>query len=545
MKISISILFMLLLTSLSPSQDLTQQWAVRFNGTANTIDWAQDMVLDNSGNAYVTGFGNNTGTGKDYVTVKYNPQGIPLWVKTYNGEENGGDYSFAIALDGQNNVYVTGRSDRGGTTYSDITTIKYNSEGVQQWVTHYDAGFNGLDEACGITVDNQGNVYVVGKTYRTATNPDIVVVKYNSSGVVQWGKVYNGPGNYIDYGHSVAVDGSGNVIICGVSVGANSGSDFVTIKYNSAGVEQWLARYNGPDNQSDYAQVVKVDAAGNVYVTGATSSASSSSDYLTVKYSPAGEQRWLRTYNGIGNLGDNATAMVLDNLGNVYVTGKSVGTISVIDSNYATIMYNTDGVQKWVAIYKGPDNSVDVARAITLDNSGNVYVTGGSLGASSNDYATIKYNSKGEQQWAIRYNGPANSDDFTSSIKVDGLGNVFVTGRSKGVGTDYDYATIKYSHTVGIGNNGTEIPESYLLKQNYPNPFNPSTIITFGLPKESSVKLSVYGVDGKEVAGLFNGTLSAGIYKFTMDGSNLTSGVYFYRLEAADFKDTKKMVLVK
>ncbi len=232
--------------------------------------------------------------------------------------------------------------------------------------------------------------------------------------------------------------------------------------------------------------------------------------------------------------------MIVDNLCNVYVTGKSVGTISVLDSNYATIMYNTDGAQKWVAIYKGPNNSVDVARAITLDNSGNIYVTGGSSGASSNDYATVKYNSKGEQQWAIKYNGPANSDDYTSSIKVDGLGNVVVTGRSKGVGTDYDYATIKYSHTVGIGNSGTEIPDSYLLKQNYPNPFNPSTIISFGLPKESLVKLSVYNIEGKETVTLFNGTLSAGTYKFTLDGSNLTSGVYFYRLETADFKANQK-----
>ncbi len=545
MKISISILFMLVFISLSSSQDLTQQWAARFNGTASTIDLAYDMVLDNSGNAYVTGYANNNGTSKDYVTVKYNPDGVLLWMKSYNGEASGGDYSFAIALDAQNNVYVTGRSDRGGATFSDITTIKYNSAGVQQWVTHYDAGFNGVDEACSITADNQGNVYVTGKTYRTATNPDIVVVKYNSAGVVQWGNVYNGPGNHLDYGYSIAVDGSGNVIIGGFSVGTNTGSDLVIIKYNSAGVEQWLARYNGPTNQSDYAQVVKVDAAGNIYATGGTESSGSSTDYLTVKYSPAGELRWLRTYNGTGNLGDFATAMTLDNLGNVYVTGKSVGTISVLDSNYATILYNSEGVQKWVAIYKGPNNSVDVARAIALDNSGNVYVTGGSYGASSNDYATVKYNSKGEQQWAIKYNGPANSDDYTSSIKVDGLGNVFVTGRSKGVSTDYDYATIKYSHTVGIGNIGTEIPESYVLKQNYPNPFNPSTIIAFGVPRESSVKLSVYGIDGKEVVNLFNGTLSAGTYKITLDGSNLTSGVYFYRLEAADFKETKKMILIK
>jgi hypothetical protein len=373
----------------------------------------------------------------------------------------------------------------------------------------------------------------------------MVVVKINSDGVELWSNVYNGTGNNLDLGYSIAVDAEGNVIICGVSVGATSGSDFITIKYNSNGVEQWVKRYNGPDNMSDNAEVVKVDASGNIYVAGSTKGFTNSNDYLTIKYNPNGEQLWLRYYNGAGNLGDYATDMVLDNHGNVYVTGKSVGTVSVLDSNYATIMYTSEGVQKWVSIYKGSNNSVDVARAITIDNSGNLYVTGGSFGENSNDYATVKYNPSGTMLWVLKYNGPANNDDYTSSIAVDDLGNVFVTGKSKGIATDYDYATIKYSHPLGVINNGTEIPDTYLLKQNYPNPFNPSTIISFGLPKESAVKLSVFSIDGKELTGVFNGRLSAGNYNFTFEGNNLTSGIYFYRLETADFTQTKKMILLK
>jgi uncharacterized delta-60 repeat protein len=545
MKNSISILLSLLLISLSFSQDLTQQWVARYNGTANSVDWASGLVLDNTGNVYVTGYGNYTGRGKDYTTVKYGPDGNQIWMKTYNGEVNGGDYSFAIAVDNQNNIYVTGRSDRGVPTYSDITTIKYNSSGTQLWVAHYDAGFNGLDEACCIAVDDFGNVVVSGKTYRTPTNPDMVVVKYNTNGVEQWSNVYNGIANSIDLSYSVTFDPSGNVIICGVSVGAGSGSDFTTIKYNSAGVQQWVNRYNGPDNMSDFAQVVKADAWGNIYVTGVTEAASTSYDYMTVKYNSTGAQQWLKIYNGLGNLGDFVSSMTIDDAGNIYVTGKSVGTVSTVDSNYATIKYSPDGTQNWVAVYTGSTNSNDVARAITIDAAGNVYVTGGSSGVGMNDYATVKYSPSGVMLWVIKYNGPANNDDFTSSIAVDALGSVYVTGKSKGINSDYDYATVKYANPLGIINNGTEIPAGYLLNQNYPNPFNPSTVISFGLPKETDVKLSVFNTGGEELAGIFNGRLAAGNYNFTFDGIGLSSGVYFYRLETKEFTQTKKMILIK
>jgi hypothetical protein len=83
------------------------------------------------------------------------------------------------------------------------------------------------------------------------------------------------------------------------------------------------------------------------------------------------------------------------------------------------------------------------------------------------------------------------------------------------------------------------------LAQNYPNPFNPATSIKFSLPKQSHVKLVIYDVLGKEIATLVNDELKAGVYNKTFDGSNFASGVYFYRIDAGDFTDVKKMVLVK
>jgi len=104
-------------------------------------------------------------------------------------------------------------------------------------------------------------------------------------------------------------------------------------------------------------------------------------------------------------------------------------------------------LEQWVARYDGPGNTTDVANALVLDGAGNVYVTGGSEGSGTqDDYATVKYDSNGNQQWAARYNGPpGNANDGANALAVDGSGNVYVTGYSYGSGTGYDYATIKYS----------------------------------------------------------------------------------------------------
>ena len=98
---------------------------------------------------------------------------------------------------------------------------------------------------------------------------------------------------------------------------------------------------------------------------------------------------------------------------------------------------------------------------------------------------------------------------------------------------------------VGITELNSEIPERFKLSQNYPNPFNPETKINFDIVNSGFVKLKVYDMLGKEVATLVNENLSAGSYETNFDGSNLTSGIYFYRLEAGDFSEVKRMMLIK
>ncbi len=99
--------------------------------------------------------------------------------------------------------------------------------------------------------------------------------------------------------------------------------------------------------------------------------------------------------------------------------------------------------------------------------------------------------------------------------------------------------------TIGIQNTNNSVPKSYSLAQNYPNPFNPSTTINFSIPKSGIVKLVVYDIAGKVVSVLVNEQLNTGSYQYDFNASNISSGVYFYRLETDGFSDVKKMLLVK
>jgi uncharacterized delta-60 repeat protein len=315
----------------------------------------------------------------------------------------------------------------------------------EAWAARYDGPKQYEDQAKAIAVDNSGNVYVTGFSWGPGTGPDYATVKYNSAGQEQWVARYNGPSGFVDEANAITIDASGNIYVTGESMNENFDPDYTTIKYDPAGQEQWLARYNSPGSFEDVARAIAVDASGNVYVTGTTRTSGNNWDYATVKYNSGGQQQWVAIYNGPGNDDDEAIAIAVDGSGNVYVTGFSIGT-SYPDFDYATIKYDSSGQQQWVARYNGPGEGVDSATGIALDGSGNTYVTGASTGASGDyDYATVKYDSTGQEQWAVRYNGPASGDDSASAIAVNGSSNVYVTGGSSGINTFSDYATIKYN----------------------------------------------------------------------------------------------------
>jgi hypothetical protein len=169
-------------------------------------------------------------------------------------------------------------------------------------------------------------------------------------------------------------------------------------------------------------------------------------DYATVKYDSDGNQLWVARYNGPANGYDIAVSIASDIAENVYVTGESLGVGT--DFDYATVKYDSDGNQLWVARYNGPGNSADAAISVVLDATANVYVTGFSAAAKFvYGYATVKYDSDGNQLWVARYDGQGEFDNEPSAMALDAAGNVYVTGQAcpeLGCASS-DFATVKYA----------------------------------------------------------------------------------------------------
>ncbi len=312
------------------------------------------------------------------------------------------------------------------------------------WVRTYRGPGDSADVALAIAVDVFGNVYVTGKSWGGGAGFDYATIKYYPDGDTAWVRRYNGPGNGDDRGYAIAVDGPGNVYVTGYSDnGANH--DYLTVIYYTDGKISEL-RYDGPGNGDDEAQALALDSSGNVYVTGYSWGSETDFDYATIKHYPNGDTAWVRRYDGPGNNSDEGKAIAVDDSGNVCVTGYSYGSGTY--SDYATIKYYPNGDTGWVRRYNGPGDSTDVAWATAIDGSGNIYVSGVSdstgTGYEGYDYGTIKYDSSGVQLWVKRYNGPGNYWDDAYAMAVDDFGNAYVTGYSCGSGALGDYATIKY-----------------------------------------------------------------------------------------------------
>lgn len=428
---------------------VSQEWCARYNGPGNNNDKSRAIATDGCGNVYVTGSSYGVGTGQDYGTVKYDTEGNMLWAVRYNGPGNTYDSATDLAVDGSGNVYVTGESV-GIDNKMDYATIKYDTNGSQLWVARYTESANTEKYARAIAIDSLGNVYVTGFAYYNSA--DWVTIKYSPTGEQLWVDTFNGAQEIDDKARDIVVDGSGCVYVTGTSNSLYSliwmwymAADYATIKYSSDGVRQWVATYDGPGNTIDVPSSMVLDNSSNVYVTGG-----SDGNYATIKYdSTNGNQLWVaRDYPG------SAVTIGVDVAENVYISGTHHDASGF---DYATIKYDSNGNQLWASTYDGPRNGIDQAYAMAVDESGNAYVTGESFGTDSgSDYATIKYDTEGNELWVARYDGPTSSADWATAITLDGWGNIYVTGGSLGAAT-YDYATIKYLQHPAV----LEVPGEY------------------------------------------------------------------------------------
>ncbi|MBK9048953.1 MAG: T9SS type A sorting domain-containing protein [Bacteroidetes bacterium] len=383
--------------------------------TTLSYTYSLSIEIDDSMNVYAA---INDGSPNSILILKYNTIGNLVWSSTNASLSH---YSFSggyikTIIDHNNNIYVSGQGDSIPVNSNhDIITIKFNSSGVYQWSARYDHDWNDGGFVY-LGLDSMLNVYVTGRSWDPITSWDIALIKYNSSGVQQWVQRFDITGIDYETPSSFAVSPGGNCYVGGMySVNGGGGADYLVIKYDSSGNFKWSSVYNVTAGE-DWLKSLKIDSSENVYVTG-TSALNSGPDrnYFTMKYDSSGNILWTRSYdssNGLG-FGEDAKALCLDYLNNVYVTGFSFDGKKYI----FTIKYDTNGDTLWVASYRYNSMSSSEAYNCSCDSYNNVYLSG-----VHNDYngsvslITLKYGSTVNVEEIISSNDYVLYPNPTSSI---------------------------------------------------------------------------------------------------------------------------------
>ncbi len=450
---------------------LERLWATYYGGNdQENCDGSREIgaiTTDAVGNVYITGFT------KSNNFPLYNP---------------GGGAYFQGSLAGQFDIFI----------------VKFNNLGVRQWATYY--GGSSDDMGIAITSDYLGNLYITGNTFSSnlpTYNPggnayfqstnggscDIFILKFTENGVRLWATYYGGFGS--DVGYAITTDADANLLITGNTYSttnfplfdpgggayfqathAGGIYDAYILKFSNTGARLWATYYGGSDEDHGYG--ITTDSLGNIFVTGMTRSnnfplhdagggayfQNTIGGYRTafiLKFTNMGQRQWA-TYYG-GSINDYGRAIATDNLGDVYVVGNTSstnfptfnpggtsyyqGTLAGSDDAFI-LKFNNNGVRLWATYYGG--SSGDIARAITIHNSRQIYITGNTLSSNFPTYDLgggafyqgtlsggheifiLGFSPIGERFWATYYGG--SSTDYGMSIATDSFGNIFVTGFS-------------------------------------------------------------------------------------------------------------------
>jgi hypothetical protein len=287
--------------------------------------------------------------------------------------------------------------------------------------------------------------------------------------VLAWQNFFDGPQHLADFDPHLALDAQGNTYVTSTSGSATDGdTDISTIKYGADGQQLWAKSFAGPGGYKDWANDIKVDTGGNVYVTGVSWSgafAGSEYDVVTIKYDTSGTQLWAKFYNGPTGHWDGGEALALDGAGNVYIAGHSQASKAsgALYNEFLTIKYDAGGNEQWVR-RRSTAQIGDEANRIALDSSGNAYVTGEAFanagGTTTDDLITVKYSGAGQELWATRFTGapgdpgiqplPNNPISYASGgIALDSAGSVYVFGTSQSEAAGSDYLLLKYDPATG------------------------------------------------------------------------------------------------
>ena len=435
-KFNVLIILVFNLTASLLSQP-TVEWEDNFRDSSGN-EYYSDMAFDAGGNIYVTGYSKGSGTSDDdYVTIKYDPSGAEQWIRIYQGPGDAFDQSQSIAVDNYANVYITGRSDGGTVTHYDYATVKYNSSGDSLWVRRYDGSAGNFDYGKSVAADASGNVYVTGQSYYSSSNYDFATVKYNSLGVFQWDRIYDGPGNSADNISSMILDNAGNIYITGSSYLAGENYNYATVKYNSLGIEQWSDIYYGAEGGSDESFSIAADNSGNVYITGSSYAGVEFKNYVTIKYSNGNSPLTLNLTAFIEGFYDHNVNSMISDTARIYLR-NNLSPYNIIDSSKGLFSSSGTGV----FLFSNALNSVNYYIVIKHRNAVETWSSSGNSFLSdslSYDFSTSGLKAYGNNMVSVDispvryalYSGDIDQDGFvnlTDVINIYNDASGFLTG---------------------------------------------------------------------------------------------------------------------
>lgn len=364
------------------------------------------------------------------------------WQNIWGGPNN--DAGWGVAVDSFGNVYITGYyEDYPGYWNRDVVLIKYNQSGLYEWNITW--GFGGEDIGYDIALDSNNNIFIVG----VRGYDEILLLKFNSTGDFQWDSRW---GQVDDGGRGIVIDSSDEIYITGFtqSYGAE-GYDIIIMKYDKWGMPLWTRRWGEANNE--IGNDIIIDSSNNLYITGYTDSYGAAGEVVLLQYDDFGVQLGNMSWGGIYD--DAGYGLALDSLNNIYIVGATLSygagqaDICLIKNLKKEVIVNPSAPE-WSRTWGG--DNWDEGTDIAVGASGNISVVGSTKNTDTGDYniSLVKYNNDGEQQWNVTWGGIY--DDRGFGVIMDSAENIYVTGYYSEYSSSYyrDIALIKYNSSGGL-----------------------------------------------------------------------------------------------
>lgn len=417
---------------------VNKEWDV-YNGNPGQYDYVSTAVDPNGNVVYVS---NNQPNGNSNIFLNcIHPNGNVLWQQDCPSLPIVDDYGVDVKVDDLGNIYSCG-AKHNGSNY-DYYIAKYSQAGVLIWDYQYNGIGNSDDAPSALVLDANNNVYVTGSSYGANSYTDFTTLKLDgANGSVLWEERYDF-NNKPEVATDIKIDGNGDVLICGASAQNFFNSDFSVVKYNgTSGNQIAVKRHNSPGNGYDLPTEMVIGSNNFIYVLGTSNSNLANKDIKLIAYNPSLQIQWTEYIDKSGG-SDEGYGITLDSNGDLIITGyctKSSGGTDCITGKYNASTGNQIWLNEKTALV---DNQTSKGRKVKTDSAGNIYVTSEADVNGSRDLVTFSYDSNGQLRWEKSFNNSSNGSDNASKILVNNE-TVFVTGKSTENGVD-NTVTIKYT----------------------------------------------------------------------------------------------------